>query len=52
MEVVGVVFIGPNHIIAIDCSSLSSGAPDSPVRTGQGTVHCLVPATSAERWGL
>jgi hypothetical protein len=26
---------------------MSTGAPDSPVRTGHGTVHCLVPATSA-----
>jgi hypothetical protein len=28
------------------------GAPNSPVRTGHGIVHCLVPATSADRWGL
>jgi hypothetical protein len=49
MEVVGVVFIGPNHIIAVGCSSLSSGAPDSLVRTGQGTVHYPVPAMSVER---
>jgi hypothetical protein len=34
MEVVGVVFIGPNHIIAVGGSSVSSSAPDSPVRIG------------------
>jgi hypothetical protein len=29
---------------------LSTGAPDSPVRTRQGIVHCPVPATSVDRW--
>jgi hypothetical protein len=28
------------------------GTPDSPVRTRHSTVHCLVRATSADRWGL
>jgi hypothetical protein len=44
------VFIGRNHIIAIGYSSLSSGAPDSPVRTEQSTIHYLVPATSVTHW--
>jgi hypothetical protein len=26
------------------------GTPDSPVRTGHGTVQCPVPATSVARW--
>jgi hypothetical protein len=46
------VFIAPNIILAIGCSFLSTGAPDSPVRIGHPTVHCMVPATSADRWGL
>jgi hypothetical protein len=33
-------------------SFLLTGTPDSPVRIGQGTVHCPVPATSADRWGM
>jgi hypothetical protein len=52
MEVVG-VFIGPNPISSCwteSSSFLSTSVPDSPVRTGQGTVHCPVPATSADRW--
>jgi hypothetical protein len=36
------VFIGPNHIIVVGCTFLSTGAPDSPMHTGHGTVHCLV----------
>jgi hypothetical protein len=37
-------------ILAVGCSFLSTGAPDSPVRTGHNTVHCLVPATSVAHW--
>jgi hypothetical protein len=48
MEGVGVVFIAPTTNIVV----LSTGAPDSPVHTEHSTVHCLVPATSADRWGL
>jgi hypothetical protein len=29
---------------------LSMGAPDSPMRTGHGTVYCSVTATSVDRW--
>jgi hypothetical protein len=52
---VGVVFIGPNTISSHwteSSSFLSMGTPDSPACTGQGTVHCLVPATLADHWGL
>jgi hypothetical protein len=42
----------PNHIITVGCSFLSTGAPDSPVRTGHDIVHRLVPTTSVDRWGL
>jgi hypothetical protein len=52
---VRVVFIGPNHSYSRwteSSSFLSMGAPDSPVYTGHDTVHCLVPTTSADRWGL
>jgi hypothetical protein len=55
MEVVGVVFIAPTRIVAVgqkSSSFLSTSAPDSPVHTGQGTVHCSVPATSPDRWRL
>jgi hypothetical protein len=54
MEVVGGIY-SPTTIIVV----VVNGAPDSPVVhqtvrwcTGQGTVHCLVCATSALRWGL
>jgi hypothetical protein len=50
-----VVFIGPNPISSRWTESnnfLSTGTPDSPVRTGQGTIHCPVPVTSADRWSL
>jgi hypothetical protein len=43
-----VVFIGPNPISSRWTESnsfLSTGAPDSPVHTGQGNVHCPVSAT-------
>jgi hypothetical protein len=46
------VFIAPTTILAIGCRFLSTGTPDSPVRTGHTTVHFLVPATSADHWGL
>jgi hypothetical protein len=36
------VFIASNHFLAVGCRW----------HTGQGTVHCPVPATSADRWGL
>jgi hypothetical protein len=52
---VGVIFIGLNPISnrwTESVSFLLDGTMDSPVRTGQRTVHCLVPATSADRWGL
>jgi hypothetical protein len=52
---VGVVFIGPNPISSRWTESnsfLSTGTPYSPVRTRHGTVHCLVPAMSTDRWGL
>jgi hypothetical protein len=50
---IGVVFIGPNPISSCwteSSSFLSTGAPYSPVRTGQGIVHCPVHATSVDRW--
>jgi hypothetical protein len=28
------------------------GTPNSPVVHRTGSVHCLVPTTSADRWGL
>jgi hypothetical protein len=52
---VGVVFIGLNNSYScwIESSSfLSMGAPDSPVYTGHDVVHCPVPATSIDHWGL
>jgi hypothetical protein len=52
---VGVVFIGPNPISSSwtqGINFLSTGTPDSPVCTRQGTVHCPVPATLAGCWGL
>jgi hypothetical protein len=52
---VGVVFIGPNPISSRWTESnifLSTGAPDCPVRTGQGTVHSPVHATSVDRCHL
>jgi hypothetical protein len=52
---VGVVFIGPNPIPSRWTESnsfLSTGTPESPVHTGQGTIQCLVPATSTDYWGL
>jgi hypothetical protein len=52
LEMAGwVVFIGPNPISSRwteSSSFLSTGIPDSPVHTRQ----YLVPATSADRWGL
>jgi hypothetical protein len=52
---VGVVFIGLNPIYSRwteSSSFLPMGTPDSPVRTRQGSVLCLVPATLPDRWGL
>jgi hypothetical protein len=48
MGVVGGIY-SPNH-----CSSRCCRWAHRTVRwcTGQGTVHCLMPATSAYRWGL
>jgi hypothetical protein len=51
MVVVG-VFIAPTTILPIGCSFLSTVAPDSLVRTGHPTIHCLVPATLADCRGL
>ena len=42
------VFIALTTILAVPVD----GTPDSPVCTEHGTVHCPVPATSADRWGL
>jgi hypothetical protein len=42
----------PNHYSSRWLLYLSTGTPDSPVRTGHSTVHCVVRATSADRWGL
>ena len=50
---VAVVFIGPNPISSRWTESnnfLSTGAPDSLVCTGPGTVYCLVPATSVDHY--
>jgi hypothetical protein len=50
---VGVIFIGPNHISSRwteSSSFLSTGALDSLVHTGHGIVHYPVPATSVNRW--
>jgi hypothetical protein len=46
------VFIASNHFLAI--GRLCCRRAHRTVRwcTGQGTVHCSVPATSADRWGL
>jgi hypothetical protein len=38
----------PSHWLSL----LSMGTPDSPVVHWTCTVHCLVRATSARRWGL
>jgi hypothetical protein len=49
---VGVAFIALNHPYSrwLESSNfLSTGAPGSPVPTGQGIVYCPVPATSADR---
>jgi hypothetical protein len=46
------VFIAPTTILAVGCSFLSTGTPDSPVRTWHPAIHCPVLATSADRWGL
>jgi hypothetical protein len=46
------VFIAPTTILAIGCSFLSTGTPDSPVRTGHCTIHCPLPVTSADCWDL
>jgi hypothetical protein len=51
MAVVGGIY-SPNHYSSCWLFCLSMGTPDSPVRTGHSTVHCLVCATSADRWGL
>jgi hypothetical protein len=51
MEVVGGIY-SPNHYSSHWLFCLSMGTPDSPVRTGDSTVHCPVRATSADRWGL
>jgi hypothetical protein len=45
-----VVFIAPTTILAIGSSFLSTGTPDSPVRTGHGTIQCPVHAMSVARW--
>jgi hypothetical protein len=53
MEVVG-VFIGPIPIFSRwkeSSNFLSTSAPDSPVHTRQGIVHCPVPATSSDHLG-
>jgi hypothetical protein len=39
------VFIALTTILAVGCSFMSMGAPDSPVCTGHNTVHCPVSAT-------
>jgi hypothetical protein len=44
------VFIAPTTILAVGFSFLSTGASDSPVRTGHRTIHCLVHATSVACW--
>jgi hypothetical protein len=44
------VFIAPTTILVVGCAFLSTGTPDSPVRTGHCTVHCPVPATSIVCW--
>jgi hypothetical protein len=41
-----------NHYSSRWLGFLLTGVPDSPVRTGHCTVHCPVPAMSADRWGL
>jgi hypothetical protein len=46
------VFIAPTTILAVGCSFLSMGTSDSLMRTKHPTVHCPMPVTSAERWGL
>jgi hypothetical protein len=51
MVVVGGIY-SPKHYSSCWLSSLSTGKPDSPVRTEQPNVHCPVRATSADRWGL
>jgi hypothetical protein len=49
--VVGGIY-SPNHYSSCWLICLSTGIPDSPVCTGHYTIHCLVHATSADRWGL
>jgi hypothetical protein len=40
----------PNHNSSHWLCSLSTGTPDSPVRTVHGTVQCSVPAMSVAHW--
>jgi hypothetical protein len=51
VEVLGGIY-SPNHYSSCWLCSLSTDTPDSPVRTGHCIVHCLVHATSVDRWGL
>jgi hypothetical protein len=51
MVVVGGIY-SHNHYSSRWLCSLSMGTPDSLVRTGHSTVHCLVRAMSADHWGF
>jgi hypothetical protein len=52
MEVVGGVFIASNHFLAVGCFCCRWAHRTVRWCTGHGTVHCTVPATSADHWGL
>jgi hypothetical protein len=49
MVVVGGIY-SPNHYSSRWLGFLSTGAPDSPVRTRHGTVQCPVPAMLVVHW--
>ena len=51
MVVVGGIY-NPNQHSSCLLFCLSMGTPNSPVRTGHCTIHYLMHATSANRWGL
>jgi hypothetical protein len=49
MELVGGIY-SPNHNSSPWLCSLSTGTPDSPVRTRNGTFQCSMAATSVAHW--
>jgi hypothetical protein len=50
MDVVGGIYRPQPHYSR--CLQLSVDGRTSTVRTRQGTVQCLVPVMSADRWGM